>query len=505
MPMLIQRSVRSVLTALLPAFCMSSLAVGAEMRMDVETGILNVPRFEAYFPDGEVSQGRALMQEIPGTGTFQVISPVERIEPITGVVADEDFPEDLGEVLAGIVASMVTDWAYPGVAIRVDVGGSSWRAAAGYSRLSDETPMDYTHRFRIASQSKTFTGQTMLQLVDQGVLSLDDTVAQWLPDLPLSNADQILLRHLLRHESGIYSYPNSLEFVLEATYNPLEVVPVEEWIAFAEAEGSNFAPGTDYSYSNTALLVAGLVIEEATGLPLREVIRQQIFDPLGLHDTSFPAGPNIDYGDFVHGYAHQFCDYDVAEEDCRCAYEDTPGICYDGIPEDTTYLDPFYSWASGAVISSLEDMSRFNQLRVDGELLSAATQADMLDILETGESTAPLSGEVLTRGVGLSLQMFAYNTPWLGHLGGIYGYSSATFYSPEADAAFVIVANRRGDYQFAELDGSISVAGDLVPELIVIIEDYLGTQPSTRSVVKRSGRAPSFGLHSAEDSYIPAR
>jgi len=477
---------------------------GAEPRIDVQSGAVTIPYFEALFPDGELSRGWATMEQVGDTAMFE-LTRVERVEPITEPVADPDFPADLAVVLEDFLESLVSDFAFPGAAMRVEVGDSVWRGAAGVGRVASGEPMDYTRRFRVASQTKAMVGQVALMLVDQGVLSLDDTVADWLPELTLTNKDTILIRHLMRHQSGIFNHPDLDTFLFATADAPAAYTAPEDWVAQADAQGPLFEPGTDYTYSNTGIVVLGLIIEAATGLPIKEVLRQMLFDPLDLIGTSFEDSPVFSYGPVMHGHVHDDCAANA--EECLCyadvGLEDYP-FCYDGVLEDYTFYSPSFFWAAGAVASTLDDMLTFHRLRAEGALLSEATQAEMLDLLAISEITTPLSGETVDYATGLNIQVLERNARWLGHAGGIAGYSSSTLYSPQLQVGISVVANRRGAWQFEELDGSRSLTFELVPELLVLVEDTLGVPAAENRLAKRAlPQAPSFGPQHLDDGFIP--
>ena len=180
-----------------------------------------------------------------------------------------------------------------GVALAVDQDGEFlFDGAAGLANRETQTPLAPADRFRIYSITKTFTAVLVLQLVDEGVLSLDDTVADWLDDPAVAripNVEQITLRQLLTHTSGVYDYfaqdsPFWQDAYLGEDADWSRVWTPEELLAYADgaAHAPDFAPGEGVRYSNTGYILLGLIVEEATGQAFADRLHQQILDPLGL-------------------------------------------------------------------------------------------------------------------------------------------------------------------------------------------------------------------------------
>jgi D-alanyl-D-alanine carboxypeptidase len=171
----------------------------------------------------------------------------------------------------------------------------------GVASLETQTPLKETDRFRNYSIAKTFTAIVVLQLADEAVLTLDDTVAQWLDDPAVGripNVDTATLRQLLNHTSGIYDFADDTDspFWEDAFLGPdvdwAKVWTLDEVLAYAD--GANhapyFAPVEGYHYSNTDYILLGMIVEKATGGPFSDELTRRILDPLGLADTSWPKG-----------------------------------------------------------------------------------------------------------------------------------------------------------------------------------------------------------------------
>ena len=157
-------------------------------------------------------------------------------------------------------------------------------------------------RFRAGSIIKPFVATVVLQLVEEGVLSLDDTMTKLLPDDVTSrfaNSDRITLEMLLNHTSGIPEWLS--EPVIERIVaNPGKVWEVSEFLDLAAAQPPSFAPGEGWGYSNTDYNLLGLIIERATGQSWRDAVRKRVIERLGLRSTSLPEPGDVGHRGRLH-------------------------------------------------------------------------------------------------------------------------------------------------------------------------------------------------------------
>ena len=155
----------------------------------------------------------------------------------------------------------------PGIALEIQGPEGSEFLTAGDASLEDERPLTSEDRFRIASVTKAFTAVVVMELVEEGTLSLDDTVEDWAPGL-LAEGDSITVRYLLGHTSGLADYTKDEEFV--EAFVAGEDLPPSQLVSFVSIEPLAFEPGTTYEYSDTDNIVLGLIIEFATGSSYEE-------------------------------------------------------------------------------------------------------------------------------------------------------------------------------------------------------------------------------------------
>jgi D-alanyl-D-alanine carboxypeptidase len=276
-----------------------------------------------------------------------------------GTWASDPSSAALDAVLLSVVARDV-----PGVSLTVERDGEPiYAGTAGVASTEQQTPLTARHRFRLGSVAKPFAATVVLQLVEEGVLSLDDTVAKWLDDPAVGripNVDRITLRQLLNHTSGIYDYADEADSPLWQVYlgsNPdwSKVWTLPELLAFAD--GANhapyFEPGVSWAYSNTGYVLLGLIVEQATGHRLADELRDRVFEPLGLKETFLAEGGTIPDG----------------AVDCYQAL--------DGDLVNVTEINLSWAWACGWVVSSMADFARFGRAVLDKELLSPVSSKEM--------------------------------------------------------------------------------------------------------------------------------
>ena len=269
----------------------------------------------------------------------------------------------------------------------------SWHTA-GYSDVDARTGfVPHTH-VRAASITKTFVAATVLQLVAEGKVALDDPIETYLPGRIRGtgiDANAITVRQLLRHQSGLPEYFDA------DTPPPTEPATADQLLDMALRRPAQFAPGSEMRYTNTNYVIAGLMIESVTGWPAAEAITWRIIVPLGLFDTYFPApGDTGLRAPFAHGYE-----------------------LVDGQRKDVTGFNASAAGMAGSLISTNEDMATFITALLDGRVVPRAQLGQMTDTVEQ-----PELGPGFRYGLGLaSIDLPCGITVW-GHGGDIEGYHS---------------------------------------------------------------------------------
>jgi D-alanyl-D-alanine carboxypeptidase len=285
--------------------------------------------------------------------------------------------------------------AAPGVVAAVQTPDNTWIRALGIADRTSEEPMTPEVYHRIGSVTKTFTITLLLQAEAEGLLSLDDTIDQYIKGVP--NGDEITLRQMADMTSGIANYSETKQFDGDPGADPYKVWEPEELAQIGIEDSPLFDPGTEFYYSNTNAVLLGLVLEQVTGKPIGELYRQRIIEPLDLKDTSFPdTSDNSLPEPHAQGYTLQ-------------------GQSSGGEPVDATDWNVSWTWTAGGMISTVDDLLAYGRALGTGKgLLSPAQQDERIDSLVSDVpplNQPPLKGDF---GYGLGLTK---EHGWIGHGG----------------------------------------------------------------------------------------
>ena len=280
--------------------------------------------------------------------------------PIVGIISIVVFPPWEGILtwlapLPDTVQEQVEDGidrGLDGIIVYIDQAGQPpVLYAAGWKDRAAQVPADPQALFKIGSVSKLYIAAAAAKLVNSGSLSLDDTLADHLPELAgrIEYADQITLRMMLQHRSGI---PN---FVDQPDYPWFETLPDRDaYLEFALDEPADFEPDRDYRYSNTGYLLIGNILDKVLGYSHHEYIRSEILEPLGLNHT-YSLLSQADSGEIASGYHHK------VEPDLKEVDHIAPG---------------------GSMVATAQDVGIFLRALNDGTLLNDDEQAIYSSIYE---------------------------------------------------------------------------------------------------------------------------
>ncbi|PHD55044.1 D-alanyl-D-alanine carboxypeptidase [Bacillus toyonensis] len=284
---------------------------------------------------------------------------------------------------------------YPGILANISKGGKTWSYAAGIADVRTKKPMKADFRFRIGSVTKTFIATVLLQLSGENRLNLEDSIEKWLPGVIQGNGydgNQITIRQILNHTSGIADYMNSKDFDIMDTKKSYTA---EEFVKMGISLPPEFAPGKGWSYSNTGYVLLGILIEKVTGNSYAEEIENRIIEPLDLSNTFLPGNSSVIPGT---KHARGYIQLDGASE-----------------LKDVTYINPGSS--DGDMISTADDLNKFFSYLLSGKLLKEQQLKEML-------TTVPTDRE----GTGYGLGIVEFKLPngvsvW-GHRGSVLGFST---------------------------------------------------------------------------------
>lgn len=291
----------------------------------------------------------------------------------------------------------------PAVLVGVwDGVGGNYVRAFGYADIAKRRPLTPADHFRIGSNTKTFVISVLLQLVDEGKLSLDDPLSRFSLGVTIPNARNISVRETCQMRSGLfeaYDTPqiNRMKVTPSSTFDPRTLV---KW---AVKQKPYFPPGKNYRYSNTNYLLLGLIIESVAKDTVANQIRKRLLIPFSLRGTSYPSTQAMP-DPWAHGYAlnnHR-------------NWQDVSGT----IPVSLM-------GAAGEIVSNVPDSQRWVKLYVTGKTNAAATQRARMKCIPTGEGN-------LSFGLGIGC-----SAGWFGYTGGLPGYNTANYYHPSTGTTIV--------------------------------------------------------------------
>jgi D-alanyl-D-alanine carboxypeptidase len=292
--------------------------------------------------------------------------------------------------------------------------GETWNGVSGLSQVNNPITSDMV--FSVGSITKMFTAVTIIQLAQEGVLSLQDSIGKWLPVYP--NVDStITIYQLLNHTSGIFNITENPAMWQNIFVDPNRVWTIDE-ILNNYTLAPNFAKGTDWHYSNTGYLLLRKIIQVGTGSEISTEYRTRFFDSLNLN-SAFTAPYETPTGIIAQGW------FDL----------DNDGT-YDELP----FMTSFYSMAGGGVFCTAADLALWaHSLFHDKVVLPQSNLDEMLNF------HTPCPGEDLVNGYGLGVARFApelFNglEIW-GHGGNAIGYAAGCFYLPDYDVSIAIMDN----------------------------------------------------------------
>jgi D-alanyl-D-alanine carboxypeptidase len=318
------------------------------------------------------------------------------------------------------------EYGFPGMtAAYVLPDGSTGHVAVGMADVEGRRAMTTASTMLAASVGKTFVGATVLALAEEGRLTLDDRVADWLGDRVwferLPNHDAITLRHLLNHTSGLSNHVESARFAgyMAEEWSALNDPKPEELIAYALDQPPLFAPGDGWSYSDTGYLLLGLVVERASGRTYYQELNSRFLTPLRLENT-VPSNRR-ELPELATGYTEA----------------DNPF----GLPTRTTTRfgimawHPGIEWTGGGLASTPLDLVRWARALFEGEALAGTYLDEMLAFV-------PLD-EVGRAGYGLGVAVRRDDVLGtnVGHGGWIPGYCTSLRYYTDHGVGIALQIN----------------------------------------------------------------
>ena len=309
--------------------------------------------------------------------------------------------------LAAHASNLATADDFSGAVLLARNGTIEFEGAYGLADRRTGQPNTTSTKFSLASLSKMFTAVCILQLVEAGAISLQDTIGNYLPDYPNRTAStRVTVEHLLMHTSGIGNYWEGLD-ALEGERPDTH----RDYLSLFADIPLEHEPGSAFSYSNGGYIVLGLIIEAVTGSSYYDHVRSAVFDRARMNDTGFPRLDET-VPDRAIGYMRSL-EHPGEWEDCTERWEQRGS-------------------AAGGAMSTLADLHRFVVALNNHRLLGP----EMTAVFLQGRSETPIGNY----GYGV-IEQTLNGQRVLGHSGGHYGVAVELMIFPDQDTTFIVLTN----------------------------------------------------------------
>jgi len=310
-------------------------------------------------------------------------------------------PNDIVSKLDHYLKSAHDVYNFNGMALVIRENEVILNKGYGYSDMSLQTPNTPDTRFPILSITKTITSTVILKLQDENKLSVNDKLTKYFPDYP--NGSKITIHHLLTHSSGIYNY--SLDVGVEDSTIVNYPISKEQMLSHFRDKPLDFDPGKYYSYNNSGFFLLGLIIEKITGQSFETVVREYIFNPLGMAQSGFDF---INLPRVIRAQGYQFWDMNEA------------------IPYK--HFDSTFAYSAGSIYSTTNDMLKWANAVSSAEILSPKTWK------------LAFKPKIQNYGYGWQTGQY-FGRKYVKHSGGYPGYMSEFIYYPDEKLTIVLLNN----------------------------------------------------------------
>ena len=340
-------------------------------------------------------------------------APVETLVPMPlPIIEVERSTAPAGELPAEVQSSLQA--ALDGIMAEFDVTGAvagvwvpdegSWTTAVGLADIEAGVPASTDMQWPLRSLTKSYTVTLILQLADEGLISLDDTLDQYVDGV--TNGESITIRELAGMQAGIADY-TAQAFLEDFTEDPDKLYTLDELNAYVIDQPELFAPGEGKVYSNASISLLGKIVEIVTGLDYATALEQRILTPLGQTGTEYL----VDIADWAEPHPIGYRMLDGVQ---------TPQ------PDNLSIFGP-----AGSLFGTLEDTRAWVNALATGDFLASATQAQRL------------SGAPLQQGPPYDLYGLGVGETggYWGHNGEGFGFTAAMFHNPETGVSIVVFMN----------------------------------------------------------------
>ncbi|HZJ07785.1 MAG TPA: serine hydrolase domain-containing protein [Nocardioidaceae bacterium] len=316
-----------------------------------------------------------------------------------------DLPEVLQTSLQQALDQTMATYDVPGGVVGVWIPGKgAWIGAAGVADRETNAPVSGDMIWPLRSVTKSFTVTLILQLADEGKLSLDDPLDKYVSGV--TDGSSITLRQLADMSSGNADYTNDA-FITDFQADPNKIFTIDELNSYVLDQPADFTPGTERIYTNANTNLLGAVVEKVTGQPFSDVLNERVIRPLGLEHTQYL----VDATQWPDPHA--------------IGYQPDAGVLTPQ-PDNLSIYGP-----AGSMVSNLDDERVWAEALATGSLLTSAMQSERIQ-------GAPLQKgppyDQYALGIGET-------DGWWGHNGEGFGFTTAAFHNNSTGATVVVFMN----------------------------------------------------------------
>lgn len=320
--------------------------------------------------------------------------------------------------------------------------GNSWDFSTGFRNRETSDPLETSHRMQIGSTTKSFIASLVLLLEaesESGLLgvtfNIEQTIEDWLPQY--SKWGHIKIKNLLNMTSGIYNYTDDNSLFIDLLQNPNRIWQSNELVDLAYSQEPNilFQVGSKYSYSNTNYILAEMILEKVSGLPLETLINERILKKYPTHFKCTSYSPTT---------------YPLDEmQNMACGYAMNPKNHSEFYGLDITSITLSWARGAGGLTSTASDLANWPTLLFSNDFLPKKQREELETLVGTDSSydgACELPKDSKLMGYGLGIARFYdpdYGYIWT-HTGGTLGYHALFVYLPEKSVVISVIVNQMG-------------------------------------------------------------
>ena len=310
------------------------------------------------------------------------------------------FAQEMSKKMEELVSAYAKDGKFNGAVLVMQKDKPVYKAAFGYRDAENKIAHKTDDVFQIGSITKQITAAVIMQLQEEGKLSVSDKLNKYFDGF--TYGDRITIENLLTHTSGIYNYTNDKELI---TGDVTKHYSQQQMLDIFRAYQPDFEPGEKWNYSNSAYSILGYIIEKVTKKPYEKVVRERIFTPLSMTNSGF---------DFTH----------LKSSGKSKGYFTLAG----DTPVVAPVVDSTIAYSAGAIYSTLDDLAKWERAVTEGKILKPQSWKAVF---------TPYKNKY---GYGWTIDS-SYGRQFTAHSGGIHGFSSYLIRFPQDEVAVIMFDN----------------------------------------------------------------